>query len=100
HYFPEPHYIPTQIDWLWLIILSWICTIMTFFLYIRSLKNISAFTMNLTLTLEPVYAIILAFLIFHENDHLSHWFYVGFGLIAVAVVFHMSRLVMVGRDKK
>ena len=100
HYFPEPHYIPTQIDWLWLIILSWICTIMTFFLYIRSLKNISAFTMNLTLTLEPVYGIILAFLIFHENDHLSHWFYVGFGLIAVAVVFHMSRLVMVGRDKK
>lgn len=94
HFFPERHFIPAAYDWLWLIILSWVCTIMTFFLYIRSLKNISAFTMNLTLTLEPVYGIILAFLIFHENDKLSHWFYVGFGLIALAVVFHMYRLVM------
>jgi drug/metabolite transporter (DMT)-like permease len=105
HYFPEPHYVPTTFDWLWLVILSWVCTILTFFLYIRSLKKISAFTMNLTLTLEPVYGIILAFLIYHENEKLSKWFYLGFGLIALAVAFHMWRLVhkssgLISRKKK
>lgn len=91
--FPEQNVSPSITDWLWLLILSWICTIYTFYLYIRSLKKISAFTMNLTLTLEPVYGIVLAFILFAENKHLSNWFYVGFALISIAVAFHMWRLV-------
>ncbi len=82
---PSTEIIPSAIDWLWLVILSWICTILTFFLYIRSLKKLSAFTVNLTLTLEPVYGIILAFIIYQENKLLSSWFYIGFALIAFAV---------------
>lgn len=92
YFYPEKHIHPVLMDWVWLVILSWVCTILTFFLYIRSLKMISAFTMNLTLTLEPVYGIILAFLIFHENRLLSNWFYLGFALITLAVLFHMWRL--------
>jgi len=88
---------PTSYDWLWLVILSWVCTIFTFFLYIRSLKKLSAFTMNLTLTLEPVYGIILAFIIYKENKLLSNWFYLGFGLITFAVVFHMWHLLKPNR---
>lgn len=84
--------LPTQTDWVWLLVLSWVCTILTFFLYIRSLQKISAFTMNLTLTLEPLYGIILAFVIYQENQHLSNWFYLGFLLIAFAVGLHMWRL--------
>lgn len=91
-FFPVLHSQPIAIDWLWLILLSWICTIFTFLLYINSLKKVSAFTMNLTLTLEPVYGIILAFLIFKENRYLSDWFYAGFGLISFAVAIHMWRL--------
>ncbi|MDQ3277579.1 MAG: DMT family transporter [Bacteroidota bacterium] len=90
--FPEKFATPTPWDWAWLVVLSWLCTILTFFLYIRALKKVSAFTMNLTLTLEPIYGIILAFLIYQENKMFSQWFYVGFGLIALAVVFHMWRL--------
>ena len=97
NYFPEHHYHPDTMDWIWLLVLSWICTIMTFYLYIRSLKKISAFTMNLTLTLEPVYGIILAFLIFQENRLLSNWFYAGFALIALAVALHMYRLIKTAR---
>jgi drug/metabolite transporter (DMT)-like permease len=88
---------PTSLDWLWLIILSWACTIFTFFLYIRSLKKISAFTMNLLLTLEPVYGIILAFAIYKENTYLSKPFYLGFGLIALAVALHIARLLKPAR---
>ena len=93
YFLPEQHNVPTGADWLWLLILSWVCTIFTFYLYIRSLKKISAFTMNLTLTLEPVYGILLAFLLYKENENLSNWFYVGFALISVAVAFHMMRLI-------
>jgi drug/metabolite transporter (DMT)-like permease len=99
YFLPEKNFIPVPEDWLWLTILSWVCTIYTFFLYIRSLKKISAFTMNLTLTLEPVYGIILAFFFFRENELLNSWFYLGFALIAVAVVFHMWRLVSTSRNQ-
>jgi len=96
---PPAHSYPSAMDWLWLVLLSWVCTIFTFFLYIRSLKKISAFTMNLTLTLEPIYGIILAFIIFKENQFLSNWFYLGFGLIALAVALHMARLVRTSLKK-
>lgn len=92
YFFPEKHFVPQAYDWLWLFILSWVCTIFTFYLYIRSLKKISAFTMNLTLTLEPVYGIVLAFFFFRENEMLSPWFYAGFLLIGMAVMFHMLLL--------
>lgn len=91
-FFSESWQIPTNVDWVWLVILSWVCTILTFFLYIRALRKVSAFTMNLTLTLEPVYGIVLAFLLYKENRLFSHWFYVGFALISIAVIFHMWRL--------
>ena len=97
-FFHGNYSMPGSWDWVWLIILSWFCTILTFFLYIRSLKSISAFTMNLTLTLEPLYGIILAFIIYQENKEVSTWFYLGFALIAVAVLFHMWRILKpVGR---
>lgn len=97
--FPGKWSAPGFWDWIWLVVLSWVCTILTFFLYIRALKKVSAFTMNLTLTLEPVYGIILAFLIYHENKLLSRWFYAGFALIALAVVFHMWRIISEVRRK-
>ena len=99
YFFPGFNYVPIKFDWLWLFILSWVCTIGTFYLYIRSLKKISAFTMNLTLTLEPVYGILLAFFIYHENEHFNKWFYVGFALITLAVAFHMWRLVQKGKQQ-
>lgn len=98
--FPVAWAAPAHLDWLWLIILSWLCTIFTFFLYIHALKKVSAFTINLALTLEPVYGIILAFIIYKENRLLSRWFYVGFALITVAVIFHMARLVKHSRREE
>lgn len=90
--FPATKMIPAGYDWLWLVILSWLCTIVTFFLYIFALRRLSAFTMNLTLTLEPVYGIILAFVIYQESKDLSDYFYIGFALILAAVLLQMRRL--------
>ena len=90
--FPTAQHLPQHYDWLWLIILSWFCTIFTFILYINALKHVSAFTVNLTLTLEPVYGILLAFILYKENETLSRYFYIGFALIFIAVILQMVRL--------
>jgi drug/metabolite transporter (DMT)-like permease len=91
---------PQQWDWLWLIILAGCCTVLTFSLYISALKKVSAFTINLALTLEPVYGISLAFLVFHENKYLSIYFYAGFALILTAVLLQTWRLIKHGSTER
>jgi drug/metabolite transporter (DMT)-like permease len=93
-YFPATNLLPTFQDWMWLIILSWICTIWAFDLSLQALKKISAFTQNLTLNLEPVYGILLAFFVYQENNYLNFSFYIGFVLILLAVALQMLRIVL------
>lgn len=90
--FPEGSHVPDAKDWLWLIILSWLCTVFALILQLNALKKISAFTASLTYNLEPVYGIILGFIIFHENKYLHWGFYVGLTLIFSAVVLQMLRI--------
>ncbi|MEP6949955.1 MAG: DMT family transporter [Ginsengibacter sp.] len=91
-FFPAMHYLPAFSDWMWLLILAWICTILSFILQLNALKIISPFTANLTYNLEPVYAIVLAFIIFKENKFLGTGFYLGVSLILLAVSFQMMRV--------
>lgn len=90
--FPATYYLPTNTDWLWLLILGWFCTVLSFELQLKALKKISAFTANLTYNLEPVYGIVMAFIFFKENKALKSQFYVGTGLILLAVVIQMVRV--------
>jgi drug/metabolite transporter (DMT)-like permease len=83
--FPASHYVPTPGDFAWLLVLSWLCTVLAFNLSMRSLRNISAFTANLTYNLEPLYGIALAFAVYREDKLLTRGFYFGLLLILVAV---------------
>lgn len=98
--FPAGNYLPTAIDWLWLLILSWLCTVFAFILSLNALKKISPFTANLAYNLEPLYGIALAFIIFKENKTLSSGFYYGLGLILLAVILQMLRVVLKARNDK
>ncbi|MEP6582794.1 MAG: DMT family transporter [Ginsengibacter sp.] len=91
NFFPATYLIPTFSDWMWLLILAVFCTVLSFILSLNALKYISAFTANLTYNLEPVYSIILAFLIFKENKFLGIGFYAGFALILLAITLQMLR---------
>jgi drug/metabolite transporter (DMT)-like permease len=97
--FPPDHWIPTRADSLWLLVLSWFCTVLAFNLSISSLKKISPFTVNLSYNLEPIYGIFLAFVIYHENQYLSIGFYYGFALIMLTVVLQTVRLYKTHRRK-
>ncbi len=95
--FPATYYLPTNWDWVWLFVLAWLCTVLCFDLQLNALKKISPFTANLTYNLEPVYGIILAFIFFRENKLLNRHFYIGVGLILLAVILQMCRLWQVNR---
>jgi drug/metabolite transporter (DMT)-like permease len=95
--FPTNYIFPGLYDWMWLLVLSWFCSVVAFQLSVNALKKLSAFTVNLTFNLEPVYGIILAFAIYKENQYLSKWFYIGFTFIVAALVIHT---ILVLKEKK
>lgn len=84
--------IPGWEDWGWLLILSWFCSVLAFQFSASALKKLTAFTVNLTYNLEPVYGIILAFVVYKENQILSKWFFAGFAIIAASLIIHIFML--------
>lgn len=85
-------FLPGLSDFLWLLVLSLLCTVLAFNLSIQALKKISPFTVNLSYNLEPVYGILLAFAIYHEHLELGLSFYAGLFIIFLTVVFQSLRV--------
>lgn len=88
-YFPANYYWPTASDWIGLLVLAVLCTVVAFLLQLNALKKISAFTSNLTFNLEPLYGIIMAFEFFQESNMLHREFFIGLALIVLAVLLQM-----------
>lgn len=88
-----PFSVPSPSDFMYLLILSFFCTIMLYVLQIQALRTISAFTVNLTYNLEPVYSIILAMLFLGEAQHLNAPFYIGLSLIILSVALQTVNVV-------
>lgn len=82
---PESGFFPQGIDWLWLAILTFGCTSFAYVISLRALRELSTFTVNLTINLEPVYTIVLAFFLLNEHQELGPGFYVGASVIILAV---------------
>lgn len=95
--FPTETFNPGWENTGWLLALSWFCSVIAFQLSANALKRLSAFTVNLTYNLEPVYGILLAFAVYNENEYLSKWFFIGFGIIAAALITHIYILIRVER---
>jgi len=97
--FPPDHVVPGRNDLLWLLVLSWFCTVLAFQLSMNALRKISAFTVNLTYNLEPVYGILLAFAIYQENKELGPSFYAGLTIILMAVALQTVNVYIKHRSK-
>jgi drug/metabolite transporter (DMT)-like permease len=76
---------PKTTDWFWLMVLAIVCTVYAYSAIVRLLKNLSAFSVNLVINLEPIYGIILAYFIFGESEKMSIGFYTGTTIICLAV---------------
>lgn len=53
---------------------------------VKLMRYISPFTLILTVNLEPVYGIILAFFIFGESEHMSPIFYIASAVMILAII--------------
>ncbi len=84
-YFDITYLVPTLKDFSLLLILATFCTIGMSYLLIQSLHHISAFTVNLSYNLEPVYSIVIAMAFLGEARELNFAFYLGLAVIILSV---------------
>jgi drug/metabolite transporter (DMT)-like permease len=73
-------------DIIYLLILSSICTAYAFIVSVKIMRYLTPYTVMLTINLEPVYAILLALIIFGEKEQMSPQFYIGALIIIITVV--------------
>jgi len=82
---------PTSIDWIYLLILGLVCTSMAFVVSVEVMKELSPFTVSMSVNMEPIYAIVFALIIFRESEYMSSGFYAG-ALIVMSMIFLNSYL--------
>jgi drug/metabolite transporter (DMT)-like permease len=88
--------LPTARDAMLLVTLALACTLLPFSLSFVALRHISAFSAQLAVNLEPVYAIVLAVVLLNEQRELTPQFYFGVAIIIAAV----SIRPLVGRPRE
>ena len=82
------------LDWLWLLVLAGVCTVYAFSASIELMKRLSAFVVNLTTNLEPVYGILMAQALYllhvpgFGQERLATSFFIGTALVLVGVLLH------------
>jgi len=77
-----------QTDWIYLIILATVCTAYAFIASVKVMKHLTPYTIMLTTNMEPVYGIILAFLILGDAEQMNTGFYFGAILILLTVILN------------
>ena len=70
----------------YLLLLAFACTLFPFALSLVALRHMSAFSAQLAVNLEPIYAILLAIVLLSEQQELSLPFYLGVAIILAAVL--------------
>jgi drug/metabolite transporter (DMT)-like permease len=91
---------PSGMDWLYLSILAFVCTVYPFSVSIELMKRISAFLVNLSVNMEPVYGIILAVIIFGEKEKMNTGFYLGTLIILMSVILYPVLRRILNRRKR
>jgi len=80
--------VPSRHDAVLLVVLALGCTLAPFALSLVALRHLTAFTTALALNMEPVYSIMLAMVIFREQQQLTSSFYAGVAIVLAVVFSH------------
>ena len=78
----------TQDDLLWLLILGTLCTGYAFVISVDVMRHLSPYTLMISINMEPIYGMLLAYLILSDKEQMSSQFYVGFSLIFFSVIIN------------
>ena len=86
---PKEAFIPQgTYDWMYVALLAFVCTSLAYSLTLHAMKQLSAFTVSLSMTLEPIYGIAFAWFLLKENEQLTNSFYWGSLLIVLSVIIY------------
>ena len=80
--------IPYSYDLFYVLVLGIICTALAFLLGTEVLKELSPFTVSVSINLEPIYAILLALWFFGESEIMSIEFYIGAAIILTTIILN------------
>ena len=78
--------IPSAGDIIYLLILGLFCTSLAFVVSVEVMKHLSPFTVSISINMEPIYSIIMALLIFGEDEQMSPGFYAGAIIILATIL--------------
>ncbi len=74
-------------DWMYIPVFATVFTLVPFLFQLQAMRTISAFTVNLSYNMEPIYSIVFAMIIFNEGSEVNRSFWCGVLLIILSVVF-------------
>ena len=80
--------IPYSYDLFYVLVLGIICTALAFLLGTEVLKELSPFTVSVSINLEPIYAILLALWFFGDSEIMSIEFYIGAAIILTTIILN------------
>lgn len=96
-----PVAVPSQTDWMYLVLLATVCTAYAHKTQVEVMKHLTAFTVTLSINLEPVYGILMAFFIFGETERMTTGFYAGTLVILLSVIgFPLSQYFLRRRQRQ
>ncbi|MEZ4936150.1 MAG: DMT family transporter [Crocinitomicaceae bacterium] len=75
----------TSEEWVAVVLLAIVCTSFAFMASTWVMKFVTPFTVSVSVNMEPIYAMILAIFIFPESETMNFEFYIGAGIIILAV---------------
>lgn len=81
-----------KLDIFYLVLLATVFTVLLYLLVVQLSEKLSAFTISLTFNLEPVYAILIAMILFNENKELNFSFYLGVSLMLICVFLQNRKI--------
>jgi drug/metabolite transporter (DMT)-like permease len=80
--------VPAPMDWVYIALLAGACSVYAYSTAVELMKRLSVFLIQLSLNLEPVYGIIMAVIIFGNDEKMSTKFYIGTTIILAAVLLY------------
>jgi drug/metabolite transporter (DMT)-like permease len=79
------HLVPSWMDLLYIGLLAGVCSVYAYSVAVELMKKISVFLLQLTLNLEPLYGIVMAVIVFGNQEKMGINFYLGTLIILGAV---------------
>jgi len=91
--YPLESVVPEGHDFLSLLLLGSVFTVIPFLFQLQALRKLSAFTVNIAYNLEPLYSIAIAAVLFGELHEVGFSFWVGICLIVLSVALQTYSVV-------